>query len=79
METKKVPVSKRALVGRINRVLAKDGQVLRISRSKAELSNFGDAYILDASSNSVAAHQVSFKELATELGVLKAYEDYIEE
>lgn len=79
MEAKKIPVKKRAVIARIGRALAKEGQSLRISRSKAEISNFGDAFILDSNSNTVVAHNVSVLALATEMGLIKAFEDYVEE
>lgn len=79
MDTKKVPVSKRAVIARINRALAKENQTLRVSRSNAERSNFGEAFILDTMHNTVVAHQISINDLAVEIGALKAFEEMTEE
>jgi hypothetical protein len=51
----KVTVSERALLARVNRQLAKEGQTLRTSRSAAERSNFSNYYVLDASGNVTAS------------------------
>lgn len=75
MEHKKVPVSRRAVLARVNRILAKEDQAFRISRSHGEKSNLGEAYILDTRRNVVVAHQMSLEELASELGAIKSFEE----
>jgi hypothetical protein len=75
MEQKKIPVSRRALLARVNRILAKKDQALRISRSHGERSNLGEAYILDTHKNSPVFMNVNLKDLAEELGAIKAFEE----
>ncbi len=77
---KKVPVSQRAIMARINRALAKEGQALRISRSNAEKSNFGYSFIVDVNRNVVEAWGIEdFGKLAKEIGVIKDFEEVIED
>ena len=57
----KYPVSKRALIQRINRQLAKKGQHLRTSRSNGEKNNLGAFYIVDQ--NTVIALYYSAEDL----------------
>jgi len=51
--TKKVPVTRRALIARINRKLAHDNKQLCASRSVGELQNLGAYYVLDTHGNEV--------------------------
>jgi len=75
MDQKKVPVSHRAVLARVNRILAKEGKTFRVSRSQGERSNLGEAYILDTSKNEVVDSRVSLRELADKLGAIKAFEE----
>ena len=79
MEQKKVPVSHRAVLARVNRILAKEEKTFRVSRSQGERSNLGDAYILDTSKNEVVDSRVSLKDLAAKLGAIKAFEEMADE
>jgi len=80
MDERKVPIGKRALIARINRALAKEGKVLRLSRGNAERSGLGYAYILDAVHNVVEAHGIEdLSALAREVGVLKDFEELTED
>jgi len=79
MEQKKVPVSYRAVLARVNRILAKEEKAFRVSRSQGERSNLGDAYILDTSKNEVVDSRVSLKDLAAKLGAIKAFEEMADE
>lgn len=79
-EGQKVPVSERALLQRVNRRLAKDGEQLRTARrfrdgvDSHETSKLGRYYALDLSRNIVTAAHVNLENRARELGVLKAWE-----
>jgi hypothetical protein len=41
------PITERALIKRINRALAKKNQVLHKSRTRGQLSNLGQFYVLE--------------------------------
>ncbi|MFO1042222.1 MAG: hypothetical protein U0941_10575 [Planctomycetaceae bacterium] len=70
----KAVVSKRAVIQRINRKLATEGQKLKTSRSVSEQSNFGEFYIIDMTSNFVVAYPVDLTDTARELGCLGGWE-----
>lgn len=76
---KKVPVSQRAIMARIKRALAKEGKALKISRSHMEREHYGDAFVIDLGMTQAVKAHVDLKELALELGVLKAYEEMTDE
>ena len=63
-------ISERALIGRINRKLAHQNEVLRKSRSKIGYNELGDYYILDFNRGFIVAKDVDLKELAVELNCL---------
>jgi ABC-type multidrug transport system ATPase subunit len=62
-----------AMVERINRKLAANGQILMATRRMKTIQHFGDYYILDVSGNVVDTHTDPEK-LARKLGVLKEEE-----
>jgi hypothetical protein len=70
----KVPVSRVALMARINRKLAKDDEVLRASRGMQAHLDVGDFYIVDVRINGVVGKDVDPVALARKLGVLSAWE-----
>ena len=67
----KVPVSKRTLIRRINRVLVKEGKLLRVARPPAA-NVLGDLFITEH--GSVTQRRVELEKLARRLGVLHDYE-----
>lgn len=69
-----VPISERALVQRINRALAKDGETLRKARSAQTAASVGEYFILDTTKNSVARTDVDLVALGRKLKVLAPYE-----
>lgn len=73
-----VAVSRRALVQRIKRRLAKEGEVLLASRSERSRQDVGDFYVVDASLNTVIERGVDLAALGRELGVLAGYEKVVE-
>jgi hypothetical protein len=72
--TLKKPIAERALLNRINRVLAKQQQVIRTARADSVFGDrLGRYYVIDRACNSV--QPVDIEKLATELGVLADYEE----
>ena len=69
-----VSVSMAALMARINRKLARDGEHLKATRSERDRPELGDYYIVDINRNTVVAKHRYPEELAREIGVLKPYE-----
>jgi len=71
----KVKVSERALIGRVNRVITIDNEVLRICREDTRgFNELGRYYSIDTSRNLVASKNIDLEQWGRELGVLKAYE-----
>ena len=70
----KVPVSTRAIIQRINRKLAKDGDKLRKNRSQRWWPEMGDYYIVDEERNAFIRGHVDLEDLGRELGVLEDWE-----
>jgi len=66
----KVPITRRALIARINRKLAKDYKVLRKSTERMKSQHqFGEYFILDILHNYIGDPDVSdLAEYATEIG-----------
>src|SRR5262245_2533729 len=73
-QKKRVPISERALVQRINRKLATENEVLKKTRGASAIQNLGDYYILDLHKNLVLANDVDPIALGKELGVLADFE-----
>jgi hypothetical protein len=70
-----VPVSRRGLIQRINRALAKQDEQLKTTRGDGRArQELGDYYLLDFELNAVTEKNVDPEALARELGVLKPYE-----
>lgn len=71
----RTPVTHTAVISRINRRLAKKGQVLRSSRPNSRwLNDNGDFYIVDTDLNSIVAQHVCLDSLAIDEGVLADHE-----
>jgi hypothetical protein len=66
----KVPITKRALVQRINRHLRNRNEALRGKRG----ANTGEYYLVDFTRNALIQDGVSIDKLGRELNVLKPYE-----
>lgn len=71
---RKVPVTLRAVIQRINRKLAPDNEVLKAARGARMQQEVGDYYIVDFSKNAVTRMDADPEKLARELGVLKDWE-----
>lgn len=63
-----------ALIKRINRKLAHEGEVLRRARGGRSWQQVGDHYIVDVSRNFLVAGHVDPEDYGRELGVLKPFE-----
>lgn len=74
---KTVPVSKRALIQRINRALKKDDEALKTARGSQTSSTVGDFFIISLDprmGRSVLHQDVDIERLGRKLGVLKPFE-----
>ncbi len=69
-----VPVSERALVQRINRKLAHNGERLKRCRGERCRQSVGDFYIIDVSCNCVIRHDVDIEDVGRECGALAGHE-----
>ena len=74
-----MPITLRALIQRINRVLAKDQAVLKKVRGRYARGQCGDYYVLHWRSQRIRCWHVDPVALAQELGVLEAWEAVREE
>lgn len=70
-----IPVTKRALVQRINRKLRKQDETLKAHRG----ANVGSYYRVDTEINGLLEDDVDLEDLGRELGVLAPYEQLAEE
>jgi hypothetical protein len=73
--TKKIPVTLRAILTRVNRKLAIEGQVLHTAREPRR-RELGMHYVVG--SGGVVRTNVDAEEFARELGVLRQYEKIVE-
>lgn len=69
----KVPVTERALLQRLNRKLAADGQAVRSARGEAA-KHMGRFFTLDWRQTAVTGTNVDIEELGRELEVLQPWE-----
>ncbi len=73
-----VPVTRRALFQRINRVLAKENRCLKANRSERAFPDLGWLYTVDMNRNVVVSSHHDLGELGKELGALKPYEKLVD-
>lgn len=71
---RKVPITMRALIQRINRKLADDDDVLKVARGEKMRQDAGDFYIVNTRLNGLTGKDVDPEKLARELGLLKDWE-----
>jgi hypothetical protein len=71
---RKVPVTTRALVQRINRKLAAEDMKLKATRGMRAVADLGDFYVIDASRNFVVDKDVNIEELGRKVGALQPWE-----
>lgn len=72
-------VGRRALIQRINRALAKRGDLLKTTRSDKWRNELGDYYTVDLQQNTVVEKHVELESLGRKLKVLADYERLEEE
>lgn len=68
-------VTQSAVISRINRKLAHEGEALKKSRSMRMYLEVGDFYILNINGNYIVRHHMDVEDLARELGVLYPFEE----
>jgi hypothetical protein len=74
-----VPVTTRAVIARINRALKPDDQMLKITRGARAQVDLGRYYVLNYMRNLIVKHHVDPETVARKLGVLKDYEEVIDD
>ena len=77
----KIPVSKPALIRRINRKLASEGRMghkLKKIRGQAGRSSLGEYYIVDIDKNYILETFVNLEDCGRKLGTLQQYEKLVE-
>lgn len=75
VKAKKVPVSERAILARINRKISGEGRIIRKCRENSSgFSYLGRYHEVDVYKNTVTATHVDLESWAKEEGVLKDYE-----
>jgi hypothetical protein len=78
--TRKVMITERALVQRINRALAKEDEVVKKSRADSRMEmQYGTYYSVNQRTNNIANGNIDIESMGRELGVLKEYEALITE
>ncbi|MEP7366188.1 MAG: hypothetical protein ABI972_23265 [Acidobacteriota bacterium] len=82
MANKKVPITHRALIQRINRKLAQDGMILKTARLYStghENTNLGRYYIVDRTKNTLAFSHCDLDYWGKRVGVLAEWEKLLDE
>jgi hypothetical protein len=68
----------RALIARINRKLAAEDEVLRVSRGARQLFDLGQYYIVNTRINGITGQNMDPEGVGRELGVIKPYEEVVD-
>jgi len=77
-KARKLGVTTRAVIQRINRKLKPDLEGLKVSRSERMRLDVGQFYIVNYRMNVIRQHDVEPEALGRELGVLKDWEKVID-
>jgi len=77
-KSKKVPVSVRAVIQRINRKLAPNDQQLKKCRGQRWYSDLGLYYILDVDHNLILDTHLNVESVARELNAIEEWETVVE-
>jgi hypothetical protein len=75
---RKVDVTMRSVIQRINRKLAADNEVLRVAKGERVRLQVGHYFVLDLEIGGILHQDVDPEALARELGVLRDYEEVVE-
>jgi hypothetical protein len=70
----KTPVSRRALIQRLQRKLRHEGEMLVATRSGRWRNELGDYHVVNVRRNAVVAQHVDPEALARKIGALKEWE-----
>jgi hypothetical protein len=74
----KKKITERALIGRINRKLASESQVLKKNRVDSQwINDLGYFYLVDFQRNTIEADHIDLPTLAKEIGVLADFEELV--
>lgn len=76
-KAKGVPVTIRALVQRINRKLAADGEILKASRGERARKDLGEYFVLNVRAGTVTKPAADPEGLGRRLGVLRTWEHLV--
>ena len=76
--TKTVPVTRRAVMQRVNRKLGQRNEALRAWRTSSQEYTAGDLYHLDFDANAVLDVNVDLEPFAREVGALQPWEEIAE-
>ncbi|HTV59602.1 MAG TPA: hypothetical protein VMJ93_12095 [Verrucomicrobiae bacterium] len=71
---KRVSVTERALMQRINRKLHEEGRCVKKTRGERAWTELGACYVLDCEGNYIVEHHVDVEDLGRELEVLRDWE-----
>lgn len=74
MKPHKTPVSKRALLQRVNRNL-KPGRQVKATRGAQALKQLGEFYLIDPKRGVIVRHRLDLEEFAREIGALALWEE----
>jgi hypothetical protein len=69
-----VPVTRSALIQRINRTLRKQDKLLKTTRGGEAIHDLGEFYVLDVQHNRVIDTQVDVEALGRKVGCLRPWE-----
>jgi hypothetical protein len=76
---KSTTVSRTALIARVNRRLAQQGEVLRrCPENRRDYHSLGDFFVVDIARNAVILKHVDLQKLAKRLGAIKASERIVD-
>lgn len=71
---KVAPVSTRALIQRINRKLAAQGEILKVTRGDKAMAELGQYFIVDIARNCMVRHDVDLEECGRKVEALAPWE-----
>jgi len=69
-----VPITRRALITRVNRKLAENDEQLMVTRGDTPKIAIGDFWVRDNHKNCVIGKHIDLEEFARKIGVLADYE-----
>lgn len=72
----KIPISERALLARINRILYQENKILKKNRDKNKnIIEIGKYFLVDKSINQIILKRVNLENYGRQLNVIKEYEE----